>query len=80
MNSQNSFSIEDRKEVLSTPKFRINKSIYSLEREENTLDTLKQNMNTIINLDLIIITIINFHSMENQKIYLQKLKKIIKRI
>ena len=60
MNSQNSFSIEDRKEVLSTPKFRINKSIYSLEREENTLDTIKQNMNTIINLE-------NNHDTNNDK-------------
>jgi hypothetical protein len=45
MNSQITFSAEEKKEILSTPKFRMNKSAYSLEREENTLDTLKQNLN-----------------------------------
>ena len=49
MNSQITFSSEEKKEILSTPKFRMNKSIYSLEREENTLDTLKQNINNEAN-------------------------------
>ena len=49
--SQISFSNEEKKEILSTPKFRIDKSINSLERKENTLDTLKQNINSIINIE-----------------------------
>ena len=49
MNSQITFSSEEKKEILSTPKFRMNKSVYSLEREENTLDTLKQNINNEAN-------------------------------
>ena len=51
MNSQISFSNEEKKEVLSTPKFHKNKSIFSIERDENTLDTLKQNINSIINIE-----------------------------
>ena len=51
MNSQISFSNEEKKEVLSTTKFHKNKSIFSIERVENTLDTLKQNINSIINIE-----------------------------
>ena len=51
MNSQNSFSKEEKKEGLSTPKFQRNLSIYSLEKEENTLDTLQQNINILVNLE-----------------------------
>ena len=42
MNPQISFSTEEIKENLCTPKFPKNKSIYSQEKEETTLDTLKQ--------------------------------------
>ena len=51
MNSQISFSNEEKKEILSTPKFHKNKSIYSLERDETTLDNIKQNINSIINIE-----------------------------
>ena len=51
MNSQNSFSKEEKKEGLSTPKFQRNLSIYSLEKEENTLDTLQQNINILVNIE-----------------------------
>ena len=51
MNSQISFSNEEKKEILSTPKFHKNKSIYSLERDEATLDNIKQNINSIINIE-----------------------------
>ena len=61
MNLQISFSTEEIKDNLSTPKFPKGKSISSLEKEENTLDTIRQqidkvnndkdNLNLIINLD-----------------------------
>ena len=49
--TQISFAYDDKKDNLSTPKFRINKSIYSTERDENTLDTLKHNFNSLIHND-----------------------------
>ena len=51
MNSEVSNTVEEKKDMLSTPKFHINKSIYSIERDQNTLDTLKQNINNLINED-----------------------------
>ena len=53
MNTQISFSNEEKKEGSSTPKFRINKSINSIGKEENILDTLKQNIHKLINIELI---------------------------
>ena len=53
MNSQISFSNEEKKEILSTPKFHKNKSIYSLERDETILDNIKQNIHNIINIEKI---------------------------
>ena len=44
-----SFSAEEIKDNLSTPKFPKNKSIYSLEKEENTLDTLRQQFDKAYN-------------------------------
>ena len=44
-----SFSTEEIKDNLSTPKFPKNKSIYSLEKEENTLDTLRQQFDKAYN-------------------------------
>ena len=49
MNPQISFSGEDIKDNLSTPKFQKNQSGYSLEKEENTLDTLKQQIEKAYN-------------------------------
>ena len=49
MNPQISFSGEDIKDNLSTPKFQKNKPGYSLEKEENTLDTLKQQIEKAYN-------------------------------
>jgi hypothetical protein len=51
MNSDVSFKIEEKREMLSTPKFHINKSIYSIGRDENILDALKQNINNLLNVD-----------------------------
>ena len=54
MNSQTFFAKEEKREglsTLSTPKFHRNQSIFSLEKEENTLDTLQQNINTLINIE-----------------------------
>ena len=48
MITQISFSNEEKKEGSSTPKFRINKSINSIGKEENILDTLKQNIHNLI--------------------------------
>ena len=44
-----SFSTEEIKDNFSTPKFPKNKSIYSLEKEENTLDTLRQHIDKAYN-------------------------------
>ena len=52
MNSQISFSNEEKKESLSTPKFPMNKSFNSLERKKNILDTLKQNIKAIMDLEI----------------------------
>ena len=49
MNPQLSFSSEDIKDNLSTPKFPKNKSLISIEKEENTLDTLKQQIDKVYN-------------------------------
>ena len=49
MNPQLSFSSEDIKDNLSTPKFPKNKSVNSPEKEENTLDTLKQQIDKVYN-------------------------------
>ena len=49
MNPQISFSGEDIKDNLSTPKFQKNQSGYSIEKEENTLDTLKQQIEKAYN-------------------------------
>ena len=49
MNPQISFSAEEIKENTSTPKFPKIKSINSLEKDENTLDTLKQHIDKIYN-------------------------------
>ena len=49
MNPQISFSAEEIKDNLSTPKFPKNKSIISIEKEETTLDTLKQHIDKIYN-------------------------------
>ena len=49
MNPQLSFSSEDVKENFSTPKFHKNKSTNSIEKEENTLDTLKQQIDKVYN-------------------------------
>ena len=49
MNSQVSLTSEEKKDTLSTPKFHINKSFISNEREENNLDTVKQNINSLLN-------------------------------
>ena len=71
MNLQISFSTDEIKDNLSTPKFPKGKSISSLEKEENTLDTIRQqidkvnndkdNLNLIINLDN------NFNESKNDK-------------
>ena len=49
MNAQISFSAEDIKDNLSTPKFPKNQQVYLLEKEENTLDTLKQQIDKVYN-------------------------------
>ena len=49
MNPQMSFSTEEIKDNFSTPKFPKNKSIYALEKEENTLDTLRQHIDKAYN-------------------------------
>ena len=49
MNPQLSFSSEDIKDNFSTPKFPKNKSVNSPEKEENTLDTLKQQIDKVYN-------------------------------
>ena len=49
MNPQLSFSSEDVKDNFSTPKFHKNKSTNSIEKEENTLDTLKQQIDKVYN-------------------------------
>ena len=49
MNPQISFSTEEIKDNLSTPTFPKNKSVYSLEKEENTLDTLRQHFDKVYN-------------------------------
>ena len=49
MNPQISFSAEEIKDNLSTPKFPKKKSIISIEKEETTLDTLKQHIDKIYN-------------------------------
>ena len=54
MITQISFSNEEKKEGSSTPKFRMNKSINSIGKEENILDTLKQNIHKLINIELIL--------------------------
>ena len=51
MNSDISFKFEEKRETLSTPKFHINKSIYSIGRDENILDALKQNITNLLNVD-----------------------------
>ena len=49
MNPQISFSAEDIKDNLSTPKFPKNQPAYLIEKEENTLDTLKQQIDKVYN-------------------------------
>ena len=50
MNIQISFSNEEKKESSSTQKFRMNKSIILIGKEENILDTLKHYK--LINIEL----------------------------
>ena len=49
MNSQISFCNDSKKDNLSTPKFPINKSIISSEKEEKLFDTLKKNIQDALN-------------------------------
>ena len=65
MNSQISFSNEEKKELLSTPKFHKNKSIYSLEKDETILDNIKQNINCLINIEKINNDIISNNNIED---------------
>ena len=74
MITQISFSNEEKKEGSSTPKFRMNKSINSIGKEENILDTLKQNIHKLINIELI-----SNGSNEKKKIIMNfKMKILIK--
>ena len=66
MNPQISFSIEEMKDHLSTPKFPKNKSLNSLEKEENTLDTLKRKMDKVSN-DKDTLNIDNTNESKNEK-------------
>jgi len=49
MNSQISFCNDSKKDNLSTPKFPINKTIITSEKDEKIFDTLKKNINDVLN-------------------------------